>query len=187
MPTDTSSPAVFESAKEANTAFKAAVADVQRELWTEEWRVGVYGDMPSACGADRYRFELSRDLPVEDGWRFPADPATMREDLASWMESNGYTDVTGLSYEGDVDTLTLTARNVDAGIDELTVQFHPGEVQDGISLSATSVCEPGDVDALSEEIYPGLYEDSSREWPLPETERPDATPVFGFTADGEPR
>jgi hypothetical protein len=60
-------------------------------------------------------------------------------------------------------------------------------VQDGISLSAASVCEAGDVDALAEAIYPGLYEDSSREWPLPETERPDATPIFGFTDDGQPR
>ena len=83
--------------------------------------------------------------------------------------SNDYTDVAGLSYEGGVDTLTLTARYAEAGIDEVTVKFFPGEVQDGISLS-TSVFEPGDVDELSEAIYPGLYDGSFREWPRPELE-----------------
>lgn len=187
MPTSTSDDELFTRAQAVNAAFKSSVAEVQRELWVDEWRVGAYGDMPAACGSDEFRFEMSRDLPVADGWRFPSEPGAMRDDLAGWMESNGYTDITGLSYTDDVDTLTLTARNVDAGIDEITVQFHPGEVQDGISLSAASVCEAGDVDALAEAIYPGLYEDSSREWPLPETERPDATPIFGFTEDGQPR
>ena len=186
MPDETTED-LFARAQEANATFKSSVADVQKELWTDEWRVVLYGDMPSRCGSDEFQFHMDRRVPVEGGWRFPADPATMRDDLAEWMESQGYSDITGLSYTDGIDTLTLSARNVDAGIDEIIVQFHPGEVQDGIDISATSVCWPGDVDAVAEAIYPGLYEDASREWPLPRTERPDAEPVFGFTEDGEPR
>ncbi|MFL0411590.1 hypothetical protein ACH0AH_10475 [Microbacterium paludicola] len=190
MPDQITSEDLFARAAELNGSFKSAVADVQGQVWTEEWQVADYGDMPTDCGADdTFRFSMSRHLPAVsgEGWRFPADPAVMRDELAQWMEANGYRDVTGLSYTGDVDTLTLTARNVDAGIAEITVQYHPGEVQDGIDVSAKSVCADGDVDDLAEVIFPGIYEDAFLEWTYPETERPDDTPIFGFTEDGQPR
>jgi hypothetical protein len=184
MPTDEE---VFDSAREVNSTFKETVAGVQEQLWSEEWRVeGGYGDFPDEC-PDGYSFRMTRYLPVAEGWRFGAEPARLRDDLAAWMEDNGFTDVTGLSYTDDVDTLTLTARNTAGLVDEITVQFHPGEVQDGISLSATSTCTRGDARRLVELTRPGFYSDAFSQWPTPATERPDATPVFGFTEDGQPR
>lgn len=185
----TASGSLFDSARTTNLAFKSEVSAVQEQLWADDWEVVQYGDTPEACGDDSYSFSLRRDLPLPDatGWRLPEEPSAMRDRLARWLEDAGYSDVTGLSYTDGVDELTLTARNENAGIAELTIQFHPGDVQDGISLTATGTCHPGSARDLTAELFPGFYENSSLEWPPPATERPDATPIFGYDEDGNPR
>lgn len=189
MPDETTDEELFTRAAELNASFRAAVADVQRQLWTEEWGVFEYGDAPSDCGDDRFRFDMGRYAPAAaQPWRFAKDPATMREELARWMEEHGYTDIEGLDYDAGVDTLTLTARNVDAGIDEISVQFHPGESHDGIEVRAKSVCRDGDHHAVINVVFPGVLEEPFRDWPArPEAEAPDDEPIFGTTEDGNPR
>lgn len=175
---------LFERAREANATFKAAVSAVQAEISDDAWGVVQYGDVPRECG-DGYAFRVQRTTP--DGWRLSADAHTSAQSLGEWLGTHGWSDVQVRTYEGDVDNVVLQARKPDSGVDRLDVDFNPGTASDSVIVRADSTCQDGDPNELMAQLYPGWPTDANAGGELPETERPDATPIFGFTKDGSPR
>lgn len=174
-----------DAAREVNATFKTAVGEVQLQILDDEWDVGEYGDIPHACDPDEYRFRMDRSTPQD--WRIGTDALDAANELGAWMKANGWTDIAVRTYSGDVDDVTLKARRLDAHVDEIAVDFQPGDVMDFATVRAESTCEQGDADALTAALVPGWPTSPPAQITRPATERPDATPVFGFGADGQPR
>lgn len=181
MPSDDE---LYANAREVNLAFKSAVGAVQAQIVDDEWRVGEYGDAPVDCDGG-YGFEMSRLVPED--WRLTTDAETAARDLGEWLGTNGWTDVQVKTYSGDIGDVVVQARNDDAHVARLDVDIKAGTVADSVIVRAASTCQDGDPDQLMDILYPGGTSDPVETEPLPETERPDATPIFGFTEDGEPR
>ena len=173
---------LFTQAQTVNTTAKEAVAELQLYLYDSIWDVGTYGEIPEACGADGYRFKFSRwahgsaDAP----WRLPqGTPKATADDVITWLEEHGWTGIVFRSYTGGVTDVTITTRKPDAHIDDLLITISPGEATDGINLDATTTCEPGNVDVLSELMFP----DGLSEYTSPLSEHPSAEPFFGMAPD----
>lgn len=176
---------LLDAAREVNTSFKAAVGGVQAQLLDDAWEVGEYGDIPSSCGSDGYLFRMDRTTPKD--WRIGAEPLDAANALGEWMGGHGWTDVAVRTFEGDVDDVALKARNEAAHVGEITVDFQPGDLMDFVTVRAESTCEPGDPLALTAALVPGWPSSPPSGIARPAAERPDATPIFGFTEDGQPR
>lgn len=175
---------VYDSARELNLAFKGAVAEVQGRISDGDWRIGEYGDVPVECG-DGYGFSMSRQVPVD--YRITNDAESAATDLGEWLGSNGWVDISRRTYGEGIGNVLLEARNPDANVALLTVDFQKGEAADAASIRADSTCAEGNPNDLMRELYPGFPTDTVEIDPLPTEEPPDATPVFGFTEDGSPR
>lgn len=91
-----------------------------------------------------YAYTLDRSIGNVDGWRFPESQEEFRQHVAEQLHAAGWQDVTGTSYDGDVDTTVVYARYPEV-VDKLTIMFHPGAEADGVSISAQGSCHPGDV------------------------------------------
>lgn len=176
---------LFDEAKQVNTAFKEAVGAVQLQVFDGEWTVEEYGDVPWKCDADGYSFDLGRATP--HGWRIDGEPLQAAKELGAWMDDEGWTEVSVKTYSGEVADVVLVASNPDRKVSEITVDFSPGELFDSVTVRATSTCEPGSWVDLLKELIPGAPTDPPAGISRPETERPDAAPLFGFTEDGSPR
>lgn len=183
---DTSaSEADFAEARAANLAYKSAVADVQRQIYTGEWRVGEYGDIPEVCADDGHQFFLRRKLPSEFSFH-DQGPRAMQE-LRSWMVDNGWQLEPAPSYGPGIDNIVIVAKKPEAGVARLDVDLFPGFAAeltaDVLELRAASTCEPGDAAALLEQLR-GPLRAVPEDTGIPDLERPDATPLFERYAAG---
>lgn len=171
---------LYERAREQNVAFKEAVASVQELVHTGEWKVYTYGATPTGCDGG-YRFEMSRALPL------PAlppdtDARALADEIAAEMDADGWSDVVVHTYSEGIDHVIVQASH--EYVERIDVDINPGKVATGVLIRAESACFEGDLDALRPILNP--------QWPrgyheYPTLETPDATPVFGFTEDGQPR
>lgn len=179
-----SNDALYESAREVNITFKEAVGAVQAQIDDGEWDSSHYGDVPVDCD-DGYGFDMSR--VTRPDWRLSDDAETTARELGEWLGTNGWSDVQLKTFPGEIGNVIVQARNVDAHVARLDVDIHPGTAGDSVTVRATSTCQDGDPDDLMAVLTPGWPTDAVDHEPRPETERPDATPIFGFTEDGQPR
>lgn len=176
---------LYDEAKAVNTTFKEAVGAVQLQVFDGEWTVEQYGDIPRGCGSEGYEFRLGRATP--DGWRLAAEPLDAAKSLGAWMDGEGWEDVSVKTFDGEIEDVTLVAARTEAHVSEIVVDFTPGELFDNVTVRATSTCEPGSWADLLQELVPGAPSEPPPGISRPSAERPDATPLFGFTADGTPR
>jgi hypothetical protein len=168
----------FDEAKAANAEFKAAVADVQKQLFAGEWRVEEYGDIPESCD-DGYEFFLRRKLPK--GFSFEEQGPQRLEELRAWMGENGWRVEPGPSYGPGIDNVVIVGSKPDAKVARLDIDLLPGVAAEGtvdvLELRATSTCEPGDAAALLEQLH-GPLRAVPEDTGIPDLESPDATPLF---------
>lgn len=177
--------AVYDEARDVNLTFKRSVADVQASVLGSEWKVGEYGDVPVSCD-DGYGFRMTRTTPSPAGWRLPAGIERMAHEIGERLAADGWSDVEVVTYEEGLGHVLVQARRTVDGVARLDVDLATGEVADGVIVRAESTCHDGDPNALMAELYPG-WPTEQTEGEAPTTERPDADPVFGFTAEGRPR
>lgn len=177
--------ALYDDARGFNTAFKESVAEVQARVLDTEWKVSEYGNVPVDC-AEGYGFRMTRTTPSPEGWRLPAGIDQTAREIGEWLGTNGWSDVQLKTFEEGLGHVIVQARNEEAGVDRLDVDLATGDVADAVIVRADSTCHDGDPNTLMEELYPG-WPTEQVDGELPTTERPDATPVFGFTAEGQPR
>ncbi|KTS06178.1 hypothetical protein [Microbacterium testaceum] len=174
----------FAQAKAANLEFKAAVAEVQGQIYAGEWRVEEYGDIPHVCD-DGYQFSLQRKLPTEFSFH-DRGPATM-EQLRSWLTENGWQVEPARSYGPSVTDISIEARNLGEGVALLGVDLSPGFAAelsaDVLELRATSTCHSGDSAALLDQLRGPLTAGPDDDG-IPDLESPDATPLFERFAEG---
>lgn len=175
---------LFSDAQSVNATFKQVVGNVQSQLEPADWRVGQYGDVPVDCD-DGYGFKMTRLVPEE--WRLSTDSLTTAQQLGDWLGTNGWSDVQVRTYEGGISNVVLQARNEEAHVDRLDVDIQTGSEADSVIIRATSTCQAGDPNELMAVLYPGWPTDTIEHDALPETEAPDADPVFGFTDSGAAR
>lgn len=171
---------LYERAREQNAAFKEAVASVQELVHTGEWEVYTYGATPTACDGG-YKFEMSRALPP------PAlppdtDARARADEIAAAMDADGWSDVVVRTYSEGIGHVIVQASH--EYVERIDVDINPGEAATGVLIRAESACFEGDLDALRPILNP-QWPRGDHEYPTRET--PDATPVFGFTEDGQPR
>ncbi|MFJ2367749.1 hypothetical protein [Microbacterium sp. NPDC087665] len=176
---------LFDQAREVNFTYKAAVADVQLQLFDGEWTVEGYGDSSEQCGDDGYMFRLGRSTPFE--WRFEGSPAEAGERIAAWLDENGWSDIKTRTYSGDVDNVLVEAEKPESHVALLTIDFNPGERSDMITINADSTCEVGDANEVFELRRPGYPDDERSLEVQPSAEDPTAKPSFGYTEDGKRR
>jgi hypothetical protein len=177
---------LFDRAREVNFAYKAAVADVQLQLFEGEWTLEGYGEDADQCGDDGYMFRLGRSTPFE--WRFEGTPAEAGERIAAWLDENGWSDIKTRTYTGDVDNVLVEAEKPDSHVALLTIDFNPGQRSDMITINADSTCEPGDANEIAELQRPGLFSGTAAEIQDDRTaEAPTDNPSFGYNDDGTPR
>ncbi|MDF2666581.1 MAG: UDP-N-acetylmuramate dehydrogenase [Microbacterium sp.] len=174
----------FAEAKAVNLAFKTAVADVQKQIFDGEWRVGEYGDVPDACDQG-YEFFLRRKLP--EGFSFNEQGPQRMEELRTWMSDNGWQVDPAPSYGPGIDNIVIVASKPDAKVARLDVDLLPGTAAQGtvdvLEVRATSTCEPGDAAALLEQLR-GPLKAVPDETGIPDLESPDATPLFERSTEG---
>ncbi|MDF2045257.1 hypothetical protein P2P98_03725 [Microbacterium sp. Kw_RZR3] len=174
----------FTRAQAVNLNFKAAVAEVQEQIYAGEWRVGEYGDIPARC-EDGYEFILRRNLP--EGFSFDGQGLQRMADLRAWMTDNGWQVAPSPTYGEGIENTVIVAGKPEAKVSRLDVDMIPagasGGVVDVLEVRATSTCEPGDPTALLDQLRGPLTavpEDDG----IPDLERPDATPLFERFTEG---
>ena len=174
----------FAGAREVNLEFKATVAEVQQQIFGGEWRVGAYGDTPKDCGGG-YEFSLRRELP--DGFSFDGQGPQRMNELRTWLSENGWQLAATPTYGEGIDNIVIIAGKPEAKVSRLDVDMIPGVVAEGtvdvLELRATSTCEPGDAAALLEELRGPLTAVPNDDG-IPDSESPDATPLFERFAEG---
>ncbi|MFF7291238.1 hypothetical protein ACFY9N_01760 [Microbacterium sp. NPDC008134] len=179
---------LFEQAREVNFAYKHAVAAVQLEILDAGWQISAYGDAPWACPGDasRYEFDLTRRTP--EGWRLDGTPLELAEDVAAWLDENGWSDIKTRGYSGEIADVVVEAEYPEKYVDLLIVDISPGEVFDAVTVSATSTCEPGDYLDIVRDQVPGFADNDPIELhDERKTEHPTVPLSFGFNDDGTPR
>jgi hypothetical protein len=178
---------LFEQAREVNFAYKEAVAGVQLEILNADWQISAYGDAPWACPGDpsAYEFDLTRRTP--EGWRLGSTPLELAEEIAAWLDENGWTDIKTRGYSGEIADVVVEAEYPEKHVDLLIVDISPGEVFDSVTVSATSTCQSGDAHDVFELVYADGDLEGSPAEQFPELEHPHAEMSFGFTEDGKRR
>ena len=178
---------MFERAREVNFAYKEAVAGVQLEILDADWQISAYGDSPWDCPGDAsgYEFDLTRRTP--EGWRLDGAPMELAEEVAAWLDENGWTDIQTRGYSGEIADVVVEAKYPEEHVDLLVVDISPGEVFDSVTISATSTCQPGDAHDVFELVYADGDLEGSPVEQFPELEHPQAEMSFGFTEDGKRR
>lgn len=168
----------FAEARERNLAFKATVAEVQRHIYTGEWRVAEYGDVPDRCD-EGYEFFLRRNL--REGFSFDGEGPRRLADLRAWMTDNGWQVAPSPTYGEEIDNIVIVAGKPDAEVSRLDVDMILGSAADGtvdvLELRATSTCEPGDAADLLDQLR-GPLTAVPHDTGIPDLESPDATPLF---------
>lgn len=174
----------FEDAKAANLEYKAAVAEVQKQIFDGDWRVGEYGDVPDQCEGG-YQFFLRRKLP--EGFSFDGQGPQRMEQLRTWMSENGWQVEPAPTYGAGIDNIVIVAGKPDEKVSRLDVDLIPGVAAEGtidvLELRATSTCEPGDAGAILDELRGPLTAVPSDD-DIPDLESPDATPLFERFEEG---
>ncbi|MFF7291236.1 hypothetical protein ACFY9N_01750 [Microbacterium sp. NPDC008134] len=177
---------LFEQAREVNFAYKAPVADVQVSVFDGEWQIWDYGDAPKKCGGDQYKYAMTRTTP--EGWRLDSTPLELAEDVAAWLDENGWSDIKTRGYSGEIADVVVEAEYPEKYVDLLIVDISPGEVFDAVTVSATSMCQPGSWRELVREQVPGFADNDPIELHDDrKAEQPTAPLSFGFNDDGTPR
>jgi len=182
----------FNNAREVNSAFKAAVAQVQLNVFDGEWEIAEnYGQTPRGCGGtsqtDSYEFVMTRLTP--EGWKLDRSPAELGNEVAAWFDENGWTDVKLRTYSDGIADVVVEAEKPDEHAGLVVVDINPGELFDTVTIRATSTCEAGDWRVIVEEQRgSGNQDDFDPDRAgLPATEHPTDPPAFGLTDEGEPR
>lgn len=175
----------FEQAWQLNSTFKAAVADVQVQILDAPWQVDLYGSGPESCEGkpDHHRYQMVRTTPAD--WRIGADPLTAAKGIAAWLEDNGWEQVHIRTYTDSVDDVLIEARNTEANVDLLTVDYSPGEAFDGVDITAWSTCAPGrGYDIWRMQMPLGDPHSAVERAELPTVESPAAPQSFGWDDTG---
>ena len=176
---------LFEQAREVNFAYKAPVADVQVSVFDGEWQIWDYGDAPKKCGGDQYKYAMTRTTP--EGWRLDSTPLELAEEIAAWLDENGWSDIKTRGYSGEIADVVVEAEYPEKYVDLLVVDISPGKVFDSVTVSATSTCQPGDAHDVFELVYADGDLEGSPVEQFPELEHPQAEMSFGYTEDGKRR
>ncbi|WP_139327301.1 hypothetical protein [Microbacterium sp. RURRCA19A] len=183
-PAEPGSEQAFDDARAVNLEFKAAVADVQKQIFDGDWRVGEYGDVPDQCEGG-YQFFLRRKLP--EGFSFDGQGAQRMEQLRSWLSENGWQLAPTPTYGEGIENIVIMAGKPEAKVSRLDVDMVPANPAEGaidvLELRATSTCEPGDAGALLDQLRGPLTAVPSDNG-IPDLESPDATPLFERFAEG---
>lgn len=174
---------LYAAARQANLLFKEAVATVLVHLSDGTWQVQEYGDLPLDCDGG-YAFSLHRT--TFEGFTLEADAPTTATAVAGWLAARGWsTRQPVTTAEGEA---VVVASDPAAGVASLVVEIRDGEATtDAIGVGATTRCHDGDRAELTAILYPGSPDHPVEHEPLPAGEPAGATPIFGFTEDGEPR
>ncbi|MFS0853447.1 hypothetical protein [Microbacterium sp. 179-I 3D4 NHS] len=177
---------LLEKARDVNFAFKAALADVQVQVFDGDWKIYDYGATPSDCGDGRYDFTFKRRTVPH--WKLgePAGDAAHR--IATWLDENGWENITTQGYSGDIDNIVIQAEKSDAFVDRVVIDLSPDPgTYDIATVSAESTCIQGDRERLNTVRRPGLRTEEEVLEDVPSTEHPTAKPSFGYTPDGKRR
>ena len=178
------STASFDDARAVNFEFKGTVAEVQKQIFGGEWRVGAYGDTPKDCSGG-YEFSLRRELP--DGFSFDGQGPQRMAELRTWLSDNGWQLAQTPTFGEGIDNIVIMAGKPEAKVSRLDVDMIPGVAAEGtvdvLELRATSTCEPGDAAALLDELRGPLTAVPNDDG-IPDLESPDATPLFQRSAEG---
>ncbi len=175
--------ALYDQARSINSSVKKEISLLQLRILDGEWDVQKYGDIPSKCGSDGYRFAFGRSTPHNDGWRLPdGSPDQTIDALSEWFGEHGWSGIAVRTFSGDVQDLVLEARKPSAHIELVVITVATGKSRDWIDIDVTSTCEPGSEEELVDLMFPaGL---NGRDWSQPE--HPSAEPKFGFVTPTPP-
>lgn len=168
---------LYWQARDVNLTMKQEIADLQLHIFDGEWSASEYGEIPSECGANGYRFSMRRTAPYDDGWRLPQETTQAKaEALVAWLDEHDWSGIIFRSYTGGVTSVTIEAQKPEAYVDDLLINLTTGVANDVLSLRVTGTCEPGDKWELRDLMYPdglGDYEEHP-------TEHPTTEPKFGL-------
>jgi hypothetical protein len=176
---------LFIQARDVSFTFRAALADVQMQVLDGDWRIYAYGAETWDCGGGGYRFEFQRaTLPH---WKLNEPTRDAAERIATWLDENGWENITTQGYSGDIANIVIQAERPDAYVDRLMIDISPDpETYDIATVTAESTCQSGDTDVIRDLRNPAGLEADDRE-DVPFTEHPTAKPSFGYTPDGKRR
>lgn len=176
---------ILARARDVNLKFKTALANVQMQVLDGEWKVNDYGGSPWDCGSDGYTFTFKRrTLP---DWKLNEPTRDAADRLATWLDDNGWENITTQGYSGDVTNIVIQAKKPDAYVDRLMIDISPDpETYDIATITAETNCFATDAHRLDALLEPGDIEIEDLE-KIPITEHPTAKPSFGYTPDGERR
>jgi hypothetical protein len=176
---------LLEQARDVNFAFKAALTDVQMQVFDGDWKIYAYGAETWKCGDGGYHFQFQRaTLPH---WKLNEPTRDAAERIATWLDENGWENITTQGYSGDIADIVIQAERPDAYVDRLTIDISPDPVTyDIATITAESTCQPVEMKVLDPLIQPGELELEDLER-VPSTEHPTAKPSFGYTPDGKRR
>lgn len=186
LPAEAPSPApqgaaLVAEAEENYLRYRTVTNDLQARLSPEPWevrQVGSYGMQPHACEDDSsYSFRLSRMTSLD-----AADRGRNADIAEAFLQDAGFAPVRRtLGEEGSSSQQIQIGVKDEGDFAQLLVTI---SVEGRVQVSATTVCWPGDRDALSEGIFHGV---NLGEGYLPtDTESPSAPLFFGITP-GEPQ
>lgn len=177
---------LLEQARDVNFAFKAAVADVQMQVFDGDWKVYDYGGSPWNCESSGYTFGFQRaTLPQ---WKLNEPTREAADRIATWLDDNGWENIKTQGYSGDIANIVIHAAKPDSFVARLMIDISPDpDTYDIATISADSTCEPGDLERLDAIRRPGLHTEAEHLEDVPSTEHPTAKPSFGYTPDGKRR
>ncbi|MFJ2368105.1 hypothetical protein [Microbacterium sp. NPDC087665] len=176
---------LLDQARDVNFAFKAALADVQMQVFDGDWKNYGYGAEAWNCDEKGYTFRFKRaTLPQ---WKLTEPTRDAAERIATWLDDNGWQNIKTQGYSGDIANIVIHAEKPDAYVARLMIDISPDPATyDIATITAETRCFTSDVDRLDALLQPGDLEVDELE-DVPSTEHPTAKPSFGYTPDGKRR
>lgn len=176
---------LLDQARDVNFAFKAALADVQMQVFDGDWKNYGYGAEAWNCDEKGYTFRFKRaTLPQ---WKLTEPTRDAAERIATWLDDNGWQNIKTQGYSGDIANIVIHAAKPDSFVARLTIDISPDPATyDITTITAETRCFTSDVDRLDALLQPGDLEVDDLEM-VPSTEHPTAKPSFGYTPDGKRR
>ncbi|MFJ2368104.1 hypothetical protein [Microbacterium sp. NPDC087665] len=177
---------LLDQARGVNFAFKAALAEVQMQVFDGDWKIYAYGAETWDCDNNGYEFRFQRaTLPQ---WKLKEPTRDAAERIATWLDDNGWEAIKTQGYSGDIANIVIHAAKPDSFVARLTIDISPDpDTYDIATITADSTCQPGDLERLDAIRRPGLHTEAEHLEDVPSTEHPTAKPSFGYTPDGKRR
>lgn len=168
---------LYHEARDVYSTMREEVAALQMHVFDGAWDLSGYGVAPEKCGANGYRFTLTRGTPLDDGWWLPQGTTREKADaLMGWLHEHGWSDIRLRTYTDGVTSVNIEATKPASHIEDLLITLSAGTANDIVHLSATGICEPGDQSELRDLMFPNGLSG----FKAPPSAHPTVEPPFGL-------